>query len=307
MNNPGTKKLRLANWPEWMKRNLSRLLHEPEPFRPPSQLSSPKWLAVEISAAVLVALFLAVSAFHFHPMPDNINMNPELDFYHHRAEVIASGEIPADRYRPLLYPFLGALVSPFFGGDCYRGCQLVSLLSGFLFLYFLYKIAKRYFGPRPALLSILLTATNSHVWLASSRAASGMLFQVLSMLLLYLTLRLQENPPRPFRFLIELGVVWGLAYSSRYTALFYLPLLLLMLYFWRDRFRLKDYLLFIAFVLIAILPQLLINTYNFGSPFYSENWKNLAVKYLKIKSANLDSVVTGYVSSLLRILNPATI
>jgi hypothetical protein len=225
--------------------------------------------------AVLLLLF----AYYIHPIEDHYGANPELDFYVKRAALFGAGSFPDDPFRPALYTLLGGIAGHFFDGRYFIGCQAISIISGLLFIYCCYRIAVLLFDRNTALLLLIPLSLNVNVIAASVRAASDMLFQALIMLaLLRIVHSAMAHRARLHDFLF-LGVLFGLAFTTRYTAVFLMPVLVLYSLVIRRQIAASHLLAFCLATLITITPQLILNYYHFGAPFYNENWRNLALHY----------------------------
>lgn len=238
-------------------------------------------------AALLYLGFLLFYAAIFHPVKDAALDNPELDFYERYAARIAAGELPRDPFRPALYPALGAIAGKL-TGDYYHACQFISILSGAAFVVLSFLIARQLFGLPAAWIAATLVAVNPHVILASSRAASDMLFQALAMAALFVCITFNKKRA------ILLGVLFGLAFVTRYTAVALLPVIAMAFYRNRQALSYKDYAAFGLAALLTASPQLILNQVQFGSPFYNENWRNVAIHYFGLRGLDWNAGFTQY-------------
>ena len=225
-----------------------------------------------------IALLL-LFAFYVHPIEDHYGANPELDFYVRRAALFGAGSFPDDPFRPALFTLLGGIAGHFFDERYFLGCQAISILSGLLFVYCCFRIAGLLFGRNTALLLLIPLALNVNVIAASVRAASDMLFQALIMLALLRIVQSEMAPRVRRRDFLLLGVLFGLAFTTRYTAVFLMPVLALHFLFIRKQIASSHLLDFGLATIITITPQLILNYSHFGALFYNENWRNLAIHY----------------------------
>lgn len=224
-------------------------------------------------------LFVIIFALNVHPIEDNGGANPELDFYVPRAAALMRGETFPDSYRPILYLLAGSITGKVLGDRYFLGCQIISILSSYLFIYCSFMIAKIVLKKYAAWLLLVLIFINGDILQASVRAASDMLFQSFFMLILWWCLRMDMKIQKSSRDAVTLGIFFGLAYSTRYTTIFILPVLALFFWARRKNYSLKHFFAFCAATIVVITPQLILNYVQFGSPFYNENWRNLAVYY----------------------------
>lgn len=229
---------------------------------------------------------------HFHVIEDWQNNNPELDFYSLRAIGFFSGQIASDPFRPQGYLLLVSIVN-FFINNVFLSAKLISMLSGICFLVIIGNISRVLFNPKIALGCLSLLACSPFLVKASVRTASDMLFWCLlaQAIYLFITYLKRESPTHQGNSLFICGLFLGCALSVRYTAIFGIISISLILMVYEIHVihgegsirsfiqYLKNQLLRLALfpigIIIGFLPAAIINLVTFGKPYYSENWRNI--------------------------------
>ncbi len=226
---------------------------------------------------VIFIVFLVSYGFLFHKLPDELPSNPEVDGYLLQATSIGHGLIPAmDVFHPLGYSALVA-VPGFLVNDYVLGGVIISALSAGLFLLYIYLTGKKIFNSQVGLGATILCMLSFTVMQAGIRTASDMTFAACCMAVIYYTLKIQDNTE--YKNFVVLGVFTAIAYVTRYNALLLLPIILVSLVITAKKHGLlvKQWVTFMAVLSMFVLPQLLITYFQYGSPFYNEAWRNIAL------------------------------
>lgn len=224
--------------------------------------------------AALFTLLVFLFGWQFHPVQ---SVGAESDHYVERADALLAGEIPADPYRPLLYPLLAAAGGAVLG-DTFFAAKLVSNLAAGCLVLLCYLIGRSCFGREVGLFALVCAITNTQLVQAGVLAATDVLFSALSALVLLLALRTTDEL-RLSRAAL-LGAVFGLTFFTRYTALAVLPaigLALVLAPASLDR-KLKAFGVFGLAAVLVLVPHMALTYAVFEAPFYTETWKNLAFK-----------------------------
>jgi 4-amino-4-deoxy-L-arabinose transferase-like glycosyltransferase len=234
----------------------------------------------DISAYLLMAgfvLFLILFGARFHTI--EIPESAENDGYVVQADEIRAGDIPRDPYHPLLYQMLSAGAGALLD-DSFAGARIVSSLMAGLLLFMTYLLGRLYFGAGVALFSVVALALNFNVITAGMDATTDMCFAALATAALFLSLRAIEKPGPAAAILPALA--FSLAYFTRYSAAFLVPAIAIALLAPAERTgawgRVGRLAVFIAAAALFLAPHFVLTMKAFGSPWYSENWKNLAFK-----------------------------
>jgi len=202
------------------------------------------------------------------------------------------GQIPDDPFRPLLYHGLSTLLG-LAAGDAFRGCQIVSMLAAVAFVWLVYLFGKRLYSPVAGLIAMTLVAVNPELVKAGVRAATDMLATSLALGGLYAALLLwpQAPAPRPaprnaLWISAAAGLLFGMAFVTRYTALFVTPVLLAALCAYKPesvvgrarvlRLRASMCLAFLVAASLPIAPQIILNHITFQAFFPPDNYKNVS-------------------------------
>lgn len=218
-------------------------------------------------AVVGYAIALLAIVPWFHPVPCDVSA--ESDGYLLGIEQVLAGELPIRVFQPLLYIGVGSLFAMIFG-DPFVGARTLSILCAAISLWCTYDLMRRT-DRRAAIWAMLFLGSNPVFLHAAVSAASDAMFVALLLAALALLARWHRTPSRAG--LIGIGLLVGCAWSTRYLgALLVVPVVLVVGLRWRP-------LAWIALSAgIAALPQCAANVVHFGSPFYNETWRNLAVK-----------------------------
>jgi hypothetical protein len=259
--------------------------------------------AGRLALGAAVALWLALALFGQRVHWVEEAGTAERDGYVGKAELLLSGSLPRDPYRPLLYPLLAAALAPLAGG-AFAAARLLSNLAAAALAWLAWAHGRRLGGIASGAWAMALVAANPNLWILGQHVSTDMLFAALAAASLLAGLRyLQAPAPAPA---LAAGLALGLAAFTRSNALFLLPGLLAA--WWlapaaapappaskpagqagpppaspsrgagRGRRRLAHLALAAAAAVLALAPHWALRQAQFGSPFYDENWKNLALK-----------------------------
>jgi hypothetical protein len=234
------------------------------------------WMAVGItiaSIALLIALNLAIHKIEvFNTVED--------DGYFQRASALLHGAPYDDPYHPPLYIVLTAGLSLLFKENTFLAGSLISALSAGAVIGLTYPLARYFLSSRFALLAQLLVALDTLVIDNGIFVSTDALFAALSLaIVLVILLQYYHRSWNEPKLLALLGVLFGLAYITRYTSVFLFPVILLSIWQNSDsmsvRWR-RIGVVVVTSVLVAC-PWLVYNTIHNGSPFANENWRNFAL------------------------------
>jgi dolichyl-phosphate-mannose-protein mannosyltransferase len=244
--------------------------------------------ALATALALLLALALYGSRFHWVEEAGTA----ERDGYVGQAELLLSGSLPRDPYRPLLYPLLTAALSPLTGGP-FAAARLLSNLAAAGLAWLAYAYGRRLAGAATGGWAMALAAVNPNLWTIGQHVTTDMLFAALAAASLLAGLHYQQAPAAAPA--LAAGLALGLAAFTRANALFLVPALVVA---WllaapkepaarepasgprrggRGR-RLGHLAMAAVAAVVVLLPHWALRYAQFGDPFYDENWKNLALK-----------------------------
>lgn len=234
---------------------------------------------IDMTAYILIAifvLFLIIFGWKVHIIETN---GAEMDAYADKADEILTGKIPRDAYHPLLYPILSAGIGVLVK-DGFTGARIVSSLSAGLFLLAAYLLGRSCFGRAVSLFSLVALVINYNVITAGLEAATDMSFAALALLTLLFSIRISSGLSHSS--LVMLALSFALAYFTRYSALFLVPTIVIAFAFSLSQVKARQKTLalaaFAGAVLFFLIPHFILTIRVFSSPFYNENWKNLAFK-----------------------------
>ncbi|HXO29101.1 MAG TPA: glycosyltransferase family 39 protein [Thermoanaerobaculia bacterium] len=264
-------------------------------------------LALAAALALLLALALYGSRVHWVEEAGTA----ERDGYVGQAELLRSGSLPRDPYRPLLYPLLTAALSPLTGGP-FAAARLLSNLAAAGLAWLAYAYGRRLAGAAAGGWAMALAAVNPNLWIIGQHVTTDMLFAALAAASLLAGLRYLQAPAAAPA--LAAGLALGLAAFTRSNALFLVPALAAA---WllaapeeparepadvepaarepaalepaaREPAsgpqrggpgrRLGHLAMAAAAAVVVLLPHWALRHAQFGNPFYDENWKNLALK-----------------------------
>ncbi len=170
---------------------------------------------------------------------------------------------------PLLTRFVSIIVP-----DTFMAAKVVSLTAGLAFLIASTQVASRFWGAKIGLVTGLLLLTNPLVVIYSTTSLSDMLAAAWLMLGLWSLLDAER------RWRLFLGAVClGFAWTTRSVYFVFWPLLMAPI-FRRKHQEHQDMVLAALWALtglfVGCVYQGWVNWRFFGSPFYSDNWRNIA-------------------------------
>lgn len=231
-------------------------------------------VAYVLCAAFVV--FLLIFGWKVHVMEID---GAEADGYANKADQILSGHIPRDPWHPFLYPILSAAVGAL-TRDTFTGARIVTTLFAGLLVFAAYRLGRFCFSKEVGLFSLVALVLNYNVIMTGVEASADMSGAALVLVTLLFATRISQG--LRYTDLILLALSFALAYSTRYSALFLVPVivtaLVLALAHEGPKRRVIAAAVFVGAVGIFVLPQFILTAKAFGSPFYNENWKNLAFK-----------------------------
>ena len=250
-------------------------------------------LALAAAVALLLALALYGSRVHWVEEAGTA----ERDGYVGQAELLLSGALPHDPYRPLLYPLLTAALSPLTGG-AFAAARLLSNLAAAGLAWLAYAYGRRLAGAAAGGWAMALAAVNPNLWILGQHVTTDMLFAALAAASLLAGLHYLQAPAAAPA--LAAGLALGLAAFTRGNALFLVPALVAAWLLaapeepaageaaggprrggWGGGRRLAHlgHLAMAAGAAVAVLlPHWALRYAQFGNPFHDENWKNLALK-----------------------------
>ena len=224
----------------------------------------------------LFVVFLLIFGWKVHVIE---TQGAEEDGYVGKAQKILSGQIPRDPWHPLLYPILSAAAGAV-TGDTFTGARAVTTLFAGLFVFAAYRLGRTCFSKEASLFALVALVLNYNVICGGVEAATDMSFAALVLVTLLLALRVSADAR--YVPVILLALSFALAFFTRYTALFLVPVVVMALSFSLSRVGAKRRAItvatFVCAVGIVLIPHFILAAKAFGSPFYNENWKNLAWK-----------------------------
>jgi hypothetical protein len=221
-------------------------------------------------------LFLLLVTVYVHSIEDNELDNPELDFYvGHMKQFGEKGAIVPSVYRPAFYQVMGGTIGKI-AGDYFKGGQIVSVVSGAVFVAFAFFLARLYFNQCMSFIIISLTAFNIEVIKASVRVATDMLCHSFLMIFIFLLAKAILLKKRTMFFMFLTGCALGFAVITRYNAALLFPIGALVVAIANKDRLIKALLCYTVGFFIVLSPQLAANYRSFGNPIYNENWRNMA-------------------------------
>jgi hypothetical protein len=261
-------------------------------------------LALAAALALLLALAIFGSRVHWVEEAGTA----ERDGYVGQAELLLSGSLPRDPYRPLLYPLLTAALSPLTGGP-FAAARLLSNLAAAGLAWLAFAYGRRLAGAAAGGWAMALAAVNPNLWTIGQHVTTDMLFAALAAASLLAGLHYLQKPA--VAPALAAGLALGLAAFTRANALFLVPALVVAWLLaapeepaarepaargesaarepatrWpasgsrrggRGR-RLGHLAIAAGAAAVVLLPHWALRYAQFGNPFYDENWKNLALK-----------------------------
>jgi len=237
-------------------------------------------LKTDKKAYFLVILFVALLMLFggkLHPCQQD--RTAEMDGYVEKADQIVAGQIPCDPFHPLLYPILSSGAGVLLH-DTFAGARLVSTVFAGIFVLLTYLIGRQLFNEKVGLFALLAMILNYDVITNGLFTSSDMTFSALVLLAVFFCMRL--NSRIKLSRVILLAFSFALAYFTRYLALSLIPMILFAFSFPSTATLNKTKVMFLAvfsiIVVLILLPHFYLTAHVFGTLFYNENWKNLALK-----------------------------
>lgn len=226
------------------------------------------WLVAAWTIALVVFAMVA------HTVP---RWGRENDTYLFGADSILAGGLPTDPYHPFGYPFVTALVA-LVVGDTFVAARLVSCAGAVLLVVAAHRLATLWVGARAASWVAIATALNPWTLTVGVEATTDAVWAGLAAMTLALSAEAVRRAPRTF----WLALVFAAAFSTRYQSAVLLVPIVLGLSMSRGvppRRRWREVLRFVGLAALLTTPHLVSIWIAFGDPFYSENWRSIALKY----------------------------
>lgn len=223
--------------------------------------SSLWWLIPAALAIKLAYLFFA------YPEASSVGALSIDALYHYNwAEAILSGDIfvNAPYFRAPLYPFMLAGLLKISGGSLIF-VRVVQVLLGCLMLVVVYRLTEKVFNRLAATMAVLLLTLYPLTTYFEGELLLDSLFALLALLSFYYLLARRKGKDRP----AAAGIFFALAALTRPTILVFLPIAA-GYYFWHKKrspekkTRLRTAGLFIAVVIVLILPVTIVNYIHSG-------------------------------------------
>lgn len=243
----------------------------------PLRTSDPRITRIAWTLIAAFFVFMVWFGIKYHPI-EEVNSG-EWDDYVGQADVIRQGHLPADPYRPLLYPITAAGLGACLG-DTFAGARLASSLFAAVFVLSAFLIGRRMYSPAVGLFAAGAMMLNHNVIRFGVHATTDMMFAGLAGMTVYATLRNADDPEGTSVVPVSLGL--ALAYFTRYTAIALLPCVLVAI-LCSDRAApprrvVRRLLAFVLWTFVFLTPHFVLTYMVFGNPFHNENWRNLAFK-----------------------------
>jgi hypothetical protein len=183
--------------------------------------ASPRADRLAWAAAVALVLALALFGRSYHWVEEA--GTAERDGYVGQAELLLSGSLPHDPYRPLLYPLLTAALTPV-AGSAFAAARLLSNLAAAALAWLAYAYGRRLAGVAAGGWAMTLAAANPNLWILGQHVTTDMLFAALAASCLLAALDYLRMPAAAPA--LAAGLALGLAAFTRANALFLVPALL---------------------------------------------------------------------------------
>ncbi|MCO6509531.1 MAG: glycosyltransferase family 39 protein [Aridibacter famidurans] len=213
------------------------------------------FLTVSAVVAFLVRLFM---------IPADAAVTSDGAYYATLGEKLLSSDFGNgfSAYWPPFYPFLIGLFS-FVSPDSEFAGRLVSILAGTALIFPVFVLIRDFYGPRAAVLGVILTIFHPFLVEASGWVLAESLYILLLTAGLLMSWRsLQSGKPLLF---FSSGLLFGLAYLTKPEAVAYVGLVIVFVaiakvFRWETQLRTlgKGYALFLAGFLIFLIPYVLV-------------------------------------------------
>lgn len=238
--------------------------------------SGPRWLRRLAYLAILLAFALLVIVGRSYHWVEAAG-SAERDGYVAQAEGIVAGRLPADAFRPPLYPILTAGLASIFGNP-FAMARLLSNLAAAGLLLCAFEFGRKLRGEAVGAWALGLMIANPNLWIFGQHTTTDMPFACLAASTLLAGLTYLQRPSSASAACA--GVAYGAAALTRSNAMLLLPALGLA-YYWAEpadggpRRSWRHLLLGVTCAVTLLLPLWWLRTHLFGGPFYDENDKNL--------------------------------
>ncbi len=229
---------------------------------------------------VIIGLYffiVLIAALSYHRIGD---YGVETDFYEgmvYEAKEFLKGNLIVEGYKGPLYPIALAVLS-FLFGDFFRVGVIICIVSGAIFLFFVFKTLSKIFSYEVAVGSVLLISSNSIFIQYSYSAGTDLFFCMLAIISIYYLVK-GERLKSSYIFLA--GLVAALAFLTRTNGLF-LPAAALT-GFLIFKFSSKKYstllihsVIYSAGFILLNIPWSIYKYIKTGDPFYDRNFTNTA-------------------------------
>jgi hypothetical protein len=140
---------------------------------------------------IVFVLFLLLFGEKFHYI--EAVGSAEVDGYVSNAEVIRSGQIPSDPFRPLLYPILSAGLGELIN-DTFSGARAVSSISAGLLVLLTYELGRLCFNREVGLAACIAVLLNYNTIIHGLYVTTDMTFAALALLTLVFSVRANREP-----------------------------------------------------------------------------------------------------------------
>jgi len=231
-----------------------------------------RWIDLLLVVVSLLVIYLLIF-FIIDPFSLPVR-NPDLWLMVPLAESIANGSPQVSPFWNLGYPALLAVFGQFCGG--YGTTEtVISLLTGGCFLLLSYFVGRKYLGRYWALAVLWLTAS-SEVFIFCVGGFKDYLLLASLLISAILCLEWAVKKNRWWSVLLAGGIL-GAGYLDRYIILLILPVSIIWILVKVDGWgrRLKYALMYLVSFFILASPQIAINIWREGNPFYSGNARTI--------------------------------
>jgi 4-amino-4-deoxy-L-arabinose transferase-like glycosyltransferase len=227
------------------------------------------------AATLLAFAALLYVGQHYHWIEEA--WTAERDGFVAQAEKILSGHLPADGFRPPLYPILTASLTWAFG-SAFAAARFLSNLAAAGVILCAFELGRRLHSDAAGLGALALTAANANVWTHGQHTTTDMPFACLAAWTLLAGLSYLQRPS--FACAAAAGVAYGVSAFTRSNAVLLLPALGLA-YYWAGpattgaRKSWRHCAVGAGCAIAILVPLWVIRIHSFGTPFFDENYKNL--------------------------------
>ncbi|MBL8730275.1 MAG: glycosyltransferase family 39 protein [Planctomycetes bacterium] len=242
----------------------------PDLAPPPRTRNAAAWLPALLG--LLYTVLAACLAFALHPIVLN---EAESDNFLRGLESLLRGGPCIDTYHPAHTVLFGALVVKLTGCEPFAALRLVAAVGGGAIVAITLGLARRFgAGALGAGLAMLLLGLHPGLLLLSMQASADTLATALMLATLLVAVRGRQS--RRGRDALLCGLLFGLAVGTRFSCLGFAPALLGVLH--RGQL-LRGLLQASAGFAVGYAPHGIVSTLQFGSPFFTDNWRNFVLKH----------------------------